>query len=251
MGSFLDRDGRGRKSFQHPFRSPLWAGEAVLPKSQSAPASLTQQPGDGTIALFVPHDFLTPKPDAGLGHPAVPTAAVPKAAVNKHGQLCLRKSEVWISRQAHVTPPAPYPALPKDRRHLQLGALVSPRADCRHHRRPLPSVKNVSHQYRIPRLLPSAFAVPAVVLQATASARCRQPISNIFSPCGPRSRSSTAFSRSDNGPGIGSCSKTEIGFMHLRQHARAIAFRASVTKCWLAIRGADMRKGFAPATSPL
>jgi hypothetical protein len=39
--------------------------------------------------------------------------------------------------------------------------------------------------------------------------------------------------------------------MHLRQHARAIAFRASVTKCWLAIRGADMRKGFAPATSPL
>ena len=68
--------------------------EGVFPDSKYSPAVLDEKVANGPVPGFVTVNFGIPVGAARLGHTAVPTAAMPEAAVNKNGHLLFVKNKI-------------------------------------------------------------------------------------------------------------------------------------------------------------
>ena len=71
----------------------------MLPKAADMPAVPPQSGGNITVAGDIARDFVLPKLSVRLWDLPVFRAAVPKAAVNKHGDARRGKSKVGIAEQ--------------------------------------------------------------------------------------------------------------------------------------------------------
>jgi len=80
-----------------------------------------------------------------LGHPAVPAAAVPEAAVNEYGQALTAEHEIRAAWQGLVPTPAGDPGGAENGGQSKLGVFVPFRADCGHYLRTLLLCQDIGH----------------------------------------------------------------------------------------------------------
>jgi len=70
---------------------------------------------------------------------------MPKASVNKQGDLRLLKNKVGLSEYWQVPSPANYPARPQEPRHSHFSARIIAAPNTGHNHGPLRFCENVSH----------------------------------------------------------------------------------------------------------
>jgi len=78
----------------------------VLPNPNDSPTFAAQHRVYFAITIYVSGNLGEPKFAPGFGHPAVPTATVPKAPVHEHGNSLPVKNEIWFAENELFTPPA-------------------------------------------------------------------------------------------------------------------------------------------------
>ncbi len=128
-----------------PRCNPLGTLEGMLPNSINSPAKTAQFPPDFRVTSFVPCDLRCPIFTAGLWHPAVAWATVPKTSVNEQCQARTRKNEIRSAWQIRTASPAPDSLGAKDRDDLKFGCPISMRTNRRHDLRPFRLGDHVGH----------------------------------------------------------------------------------------------------------
>jgi hypothetical protein len=78
----------------------------MFPDAENSPASVAKQPGCATVTGSVAGNFVLPILAVSPGHAAVPTAAMPEAAINEKSEALAGENEVGAAGQWLVPPPA-------------------------------------------------------------------------------------------------------------------------------------------------
>ena len=77
----------------------------MLPNTEDPPAAQAEQLANGQVALFVACDFEFPVLAAAAWNPAMPTTAMPEAAINEDCKTGVAKNEIGVAGKWLV--PAP------------------------------------------------------------------------------------------------------------------------------------------------
>ena len=119
--------------------------ECMSPDAENSPALAAKQPGCATVTGSVTGDFVLPVFAVSPGHAAVPSAAMPEAAVHEDGEAGAAENEIRMAGNGLVPPPAGDAGCAKNGRQFQLGGFVAFRADGGHDLRSLFLCEYVGH----------------------------------------------------------------------------------------------------------
>jgi len=90
--------------------------ERMFPDAENSPASAAKQPGCAPVTGSIMGNFVLPILAVSPGHAAVPTTAMPEAAINEECDTSGGENEVGVARQWLVPPPAGDVGGPQDGR---------------------------------------------------------------------------------------------------------------------------------------
>jgi hypothetical protein len=119
--------------------------QGMFPNAQHSPTSRAQHPRCGSVSRAVSGDLALPILSVSLGHSAVPTAAMPKAAVHKDGEALLAENEIGLSGQRLLATPARDAVGAENGGELEFRVFVAVRTNRRHYLRPLLLAENICH----------------------------------------------------------------------------------------------------------
>ena len=80
--------------------------QGAFPYPQDRPTGRAQSACHVAVALRVPRELRRPKSHAGFRRASVARAAMPKAAVHKHGDFLRAENEIWLAGQRRSALPA-------------------------------------------------------------------------------------------------------------------------------------------------
>ena len=93
----------------------------MSPDPQDAPAGLAEKMAGQAVARGIAPNLAFPIFCMGLGHAAVPGAAVPEAAIHEDRQPCFAEAEVWTPREQLVPAPSRDMEALEDGEQFELG----------------------------------------------------------------------------------------------------------------------------------
>jgi hypothetical protein len=117
----------------------------MLPEPKDMPAHLPECFCGLTVSYLVAADFTLPVAPVSRWHSAMPSTAMPEAAVHEDGETFFAKHEVRFARQWLVPTPAVDSASAEDTGEFQFSRFVSLRPNCCHDLRAFLFAEHVCH----------------------------------------------------------------------------------------------------------
>jgi|SRR5947209_13659172 len=119
----------------------------MRPHSNDSPAGFSKKAAIEPVTFGIAIDLAFPIGVVVFGHPAMPSATMPKTSINEDGNTFTAENEVGPAKNRLVTPPTSDPVCAKDRHEPQLGVVIALRSDRRHDLGALLPVKNICHLF--------------------------------------------------------------------------------------------------------
>lgn len=119
----------------------------MFPNTKHTPAASSENTSDFEVALRVPREFGLPKRDARFWNSTVAQTAVPKAAINEHGDLRGVEYKIRLSRHPRSAPPARDAMHAKQGDEPQFRRAVSARTNAGHPLGTFRCSKCIHHDY--------------------------------------------------------------------------------------------------------